>query len=338
LIHIGINKAAVGSIIFSALMLLYAPLLYADTSLTAFIEENGARFYWEPGRRIGLIVKDDRLVTLDIGSGTMLLGRRPQRLEVSVQPDGSLRLDDKSLIRIRAYLLQETLPVANRQHEVAVILIDAGHGGKDSGAIGRHGSFTVKEKDICLTVALELERLLKARYPDKKIIMTRRNDRYLTLEERVKMANEQKLGENQAEIYISIHANAAFNKEATGFEVWRLPDGTSRELFTDEGIDYNTQSAINMLLNAEYLAESKTLAGYLLRSMEKKLGHVMKNRGEREENWFVVRNAKMAAVLVEIGFVTNETEARLLSRESHLKLIGQSLYTGIKDFIEYFEQ
>jgi N-acetylmuramoyl-L-alanine amidase len=230
------------------------------------------------------------------------------------------------------------------QFTVAAILIDPGHGGKDPGAIGEFGSgsghFRILEKDVVLTVALDLFGRLKQRWPDKTIMITRDDDSFPSLEERVAMANNVKLGVNEAIIYVSIHANASFNRNASGFEVWYLNPEYRRTVVDDKktaGMDSSVIPILNAMLEEEYTTESIFLAKAILDNLAASIGAVSPNRDIRAEEWFVVRNARMPSVLVEVGFVTNEAEARLLSQPTHLKKVGDGIYNGIVDFVGYFE-
>ncbi|MBA7624669.1 hypothetical protein ES703_32080 [subsurface metagenome] len=233
---------------------------------------------------------------------------------------------------------QDSLP------RVAVILIDPGHGGKDPGAIGFHTvdgkSKKILEKDIVLKVAHQLHGLLRRQFPDKKILLTREDDTYLKLEERTHLANDIQLGEYEAIIFISIHANASLNKKAKGFEVWYLPPDYRRDLINPESLeDENKEIApiLNVLLEEEYTIESITLAREILSGFDRMVGEITENRGIKEEYWFVVRNAKMPSVLIELGFITHGEEGPRLAREDYLQKLTQGIYTGIRNFIQTFE-
>jgi len=227
---------------------------------------------------------------------------------------------------------------------VAAILIDPGHGGKDSGAIGEFGTgkdrLRVLEKDVVLTIGKDVYERLQARWPDKRLLLTRSGDTYPSLDDRVDMGNDVQLGINEAIIYVSIHANASFNKAASGFEVWYL-DPEYRRTVVDskkaEGVDKHVLPILNAMLEEEYTTESVFLAKSILGGVKKSVGDVSIDRGVREEEWFVVRNAKMPSVLVEVGFVTNEAEARLLSDPEHLRKLADGIYNGVVDFVDYFE-
>lgn len=225
---------------------------------------------------------------------------------------------------------------------VGAILIDPGHGGKDPGTVGSYvengKTIPVYEKNIALTVSLTLYDMLSKNYPDKKIFLTRSGDTYPSLEERVEMANKVSLKKNEAILYISIHANASpFNKKPYGFEVWYLPPDYRRDL-----IDKNTASKeivhiLNSMLEEEFSTESILIAKNISDGLEAQIGKESKNRGLKEKEWFVVRNAKMPSVLIELGFVSNPEEAKRLNTLSYLQKCAQGIYNGLTAFISRFE-
>lgn len=224
---------------------------------------------------------------------------------------------------------------------VGAILIDPGHGGKDSGAIGSYvengKTIPVYEKKIALTVSLMLYEKLKHAYPDKKILLTRSGDTYPSLEDRVDMANKVALKKNEAILYISIHANANFNKRASGFEVWYLPPDYRRDLVDKNSASKEIVHILNSMLEEEFTTESILIAKNILDGLEGQIGKESKNRGLKEKEWFVVRNAKMPSVLIELGFVTNPKEAKLLDTQSYLQKCAQGIYNGLLSFITRFE-
>ena len=225
---------------------------------------------------------------------------------------------------------------------IGAILIDPGHGGIDPGAVADHKingkKQTLREKDIVLFTARDLYERLKQTYPDKKILLTRSDDTYPSLEERVEMANKVPLKKNEAILYISIHANASlFNKASYGFEIWYLPTDYRRDL-----IDKNTASKeiahiLNIMLEEEFSTESILIAKNISDGLEAQIGKESKNRGLKEKEWFVVRNAKMPSVLIELGFVTNPEEAKRLNTPSYLQKCAQGIYNGLTAFISRFE-
>ena len=228
---------------------------------------------------------------------------------------------------------------------IKYIVLDPGHGGKDPGAIGYYndgsGKKSLKEKDVVLSTAIETAALLEARFPDKEVLLTRADDRYLKLEERTEIANSVQLEENESMIFVSIHANASFNTTARGFEVWYLPPEFRRDLIDPEslsGVDTDVIPILNTMLEEEYTIESVILGEKLLTSLDDQVGELTENRGPKEESWFVVRNARMPSVLIELGFVTNNDEAVLLSSDAYLKKLSKGIYNGIVDFVNDYER
>jgi len=236
-------------------------------------------------------------------------------------------------------------PPSEAPISVTTIIIDPGHGGRDPGAVGRHqinGSpYVLYEKDVVLEVSKELHRRLSSSYPDKRIILTRAEDTYLNLEERTEIANRIELNDNEVMVFVSIHANASLNSRATGFEVWYLPPDYRRELVDPESIDPEYRDVapiLNTMLEEEFTVESILLARSVSEEMDKVVGSTSENRGLKEESWFVVRNAKMPSVLVELGFVTNADEAKLLGDPRHLMKLTEGIYNGLARFINRFEE
>jgi N-acetylmuramoyl-L-alanine amidase len=241
-------------------------------------------------------------------------------------------------------VFSEAEALARSRFSVAAILIDPGHGGKDPGAIGEHmvagTKLRVVEKEVTLAVSLKLYAALKAKYPDKRILITRDDDSYPTLEDRVEMANSVELASNEAIIYVSIHANSSFNKNAKGFEIWYLNPEYRRTLVDANKPGSPSQEIapiLNAMLEEEFTTESIILARNIMTRLQTEIGAESPNRGVRAEEWFVVRNAHMPSVLVETGFVTNPEEGKLLTRDDYLSRVADGVYNGLVDFVGYFE-
>ena len=228
---------------------------------------------------------------------------------------------------------------------IAAIVIDPGHGGRDTGAVGNHTingvSLQSIEKDIVLKVSKLLYAKLTAAYPDKTILLTREGDTYPSLDDRVNMANGIQVNENEAIIYISIHANATVaNPNARGYEIWYLPSDYQRNILDSSSFSGSPDvlRILNDLIQDEFITESKLLAKEILSQFDSMLGDVMPSRGLKEEAWFVVRNAHMPSILVELGFVSNRTDAQLMASDEYLAKFAQALYNGIDDFVRFFER
>ena len=229
---------------------------------------------------------------------------------------------------------------------IKTIIIDPGHGGKDTGAVASHTvggkKIALEEKQIVLDVALDVARRLEKKYPGKQILLTRKTDVYPSLEERVELANGVQLKENESIIYVSVHINASpFNKDARGFEAWYLPPDYRRDLVDPSSVAVESRNILpilNTMKEEEYTLESVLLARSIVSGIRDTVGNSSPSRGLKEESWFVVRNARMPSVLLELGFITNEAEAVLLNDPSYLKKLSEGIYNGVNDFIAGFER
>jgi N-acetylmuramoyl-L-alanine amidase len=319
--------------------------LFAEMSLFSLLHRVNGRLQWDPYTDMGVIISGEDRFTFSIDSSTMVHNYK-EKIEI-----GPVRREDGDILFPQSTALAIIERIEEPREDgtaprIAAVLLDPGHGGKDSGAIGTHKKtdgtvLTLKEKDIVLDISNDIFHLLKYRYPDKKILRTRSGDTYPSLEDRVEMANNIHLNTSEAIIFVSIHANASLNSKAKGFEVWYLPPDYRRELIDPKSIDPETKEILpilNTMLEEEYTVESVILAQRILQGIESEIGEVSVNRGLKDETWFVVRNANMPSVLVEIGFITNPEEAKLLGEEDHLQALTRGIYNGICDFIDYFEQ
>ncbi|HOJ64418.1 MAG TPA: N-acetylmuramoyl-L-alanine amidase [Spirochaetota bacterium] len=222
------------------------------------------------------------------------------------------------------------------KRKIYAIIIDPGHGGKDPGAVGYD---EIKEKDIVLRCGLILYELLKKNFTDKKIILTRSSDIFISLENRAKIANSiyEKYGDT---LFISIHVNSSLSTKSYGFETWYLTSNYKRDVIKKgEVSEYkDVENVINSMLQDEIYYESKKLAKKIQDNLEKEIGDVSVNRGTKEETYFVIKKSIMPAVLVEIGFNSNKYEAIRLTKYSYLSKIATAIFNGIKDFILEYEK
>ena len=334
-------------LLFSICLLVSTVVAAAEsgTSLHEILRKTGARLEWDAMRGMGRIEKGENTIVVQEDSPYLLINYRSVHPITSPWrgPEGDIFFSDSDVPLLLDKL--GLLPDAEGRVYISTIIIDAGHGGKDPGAIGRfsdgESQIEVREKDLVLTVARGLARRLGERYPEKNVILTRDEDLYLTLEERTQIANNVELGEQEAMIFISIHANASLNSKAEGFEVWYLPPNYRRELIDPDTLDQNAREVapiLNTMLEEEYTVESILLARNILDGLDMSLGPQHINRGLKEETWFVVRDAKMPSVLVEMGFVTNRSEALKMKKPDHLIKITEGIYNGVCGFIGHFEK
>ncbi len=312
--------------------------------LTAAAADLGARLTWDPLTATGYLERNGHRAAFKLGVSPWILdGTELARLDPVELRDGSPTLTAAAAAALRSWFSRKEEEKASQFH-VAAILIDPGHGGKDPGALADHviggARRRIVEKDLALTVGLRIRDRLKERWPTRTVLMTRETDVYPTLEDRVEIANSLELGKNDAVIYVSIHANASFNKNARGFEVWYLNPDYRRKLVDGSELpdsDKDIAPILNAMLEEEFTTESVLLAKRILDGMGTVVRDASPNRGLRAEEWFVVRNAKMPSVLVEVGFLTNPLDAALLAEADYLRSLADGIYTGIVDFVDYFE-
>lgn len=300
----------------------------------------GAEMFWDPFSGIARLVKDGHTADMRIGNPVVIYDYgRAVSLDPPALVDGIPVVTAAFSRKLEDYFA--ALPPPS-MYKVSAILIDPGHGGKDPGAVGTASvggkTIQVKEKDIVLNVANQVYSALRSAYPDKRVLMTRTGDTYPTLEDRVELANGVKTGPNEAILYISIHANSAFNKSSSGFEVWYLsPDYRRTVIDKADAETSEILPILNSMMEEEFTTESILIAKSISDSLEVTIGDKSPNRGIKEESWFVVRNAKMPSVLIELGFVSNPAEAKLLSDEAYLKKCSTGIYNGLVNFIQHFE-
>jgi len=215
-----------------------------------------------------------------------------------------------------------------------VIVLDPGHGGKDWGAKG--AILGIKEKDIVLDVAKRLEKKLEEKM-GVSVYLTRTGDYFVPLKERTAIANNYK-----ADLFISIHTNAAFREGASGFEAYILSSQASdksaeavasseNKVMAFEDIPPGSEEELNSLLwslaQNQFLEESCQLCDIMQREYSRTLN--VPNRGIKQAPLYVLYGATMPAVLVEIGFLTNHIEERKLATDEYKDIITDILYRSI---------
>ena len=318
--------------------------LNLDETLSAL----GAELRWDPFFASGALLAGGHEAAFISGKagekGMVLLNHRDVlTLPLPFLEKGDLKFPETFVTQVKNNFSRYN-EEHRSQYRVAAIIIDAGHGGKDPGATWDYkvNGKTIKsvEKDITLKVSLQLHAALAAAYPDKKLLLTRSKDDTLTLQERVNKANSIPLAANEAAIYISLHANSSMNRTARGYEVWYLSPSYRREVIDKSKYTDSSEvlPILNTMMEEEITTESILLANYLLKRMGEEIGKQSVSRGLKAEEWFVVRNARMPSVLVELGFVSNEIEALLMNENAYLKKLSEALYKGISDFIAFFER
>jgi N-acetylmuramoyl-L-alanine amidase len=320
--------------------------------MASFREDANPEFRWDPFFQSGVFSASGHYVVFRAGmpgeTGIALIdGREVLNIPGPYIEKGILRFPEAFLSVVRQTLGPSPPPPVQNDYapfRIAAIIVDPGHGGKDTGAIGTHRingkTLRVLEKDVTLKVSQNLYTRLSQGLPDKQVVLTRNNDTYPSLENRVASANSVPLKNNEAIIFVSIHANASFNKTARGYEIWYLSPEVRRTVIDKDKYDEPSEviSIRNTMLEEEFTTESIMIAQSILKRFDETIGKAIPSRGIKPEEWFVVRNTRMPSVLVELGFVTNEADALLMTDDAYLKNFSEALYKGIVDFITLFEQ
>lgn len=314
----------------------------AQVRLLDKARESGIEVYYDSLSQSGVLEKGSHQISFKAGDGICLLdGKRMSLTDPPAIKDGVLTVTDKFMKDALSFFWSETEVASYR---VGAIIIDPGHGGKDPGAsqtFGKGGKkFTVKEKDVTLSVSKMLYQKLKTAYPDKKVIITREKDVFLSLGERTDIANSVTLKDGEAVLYVSVHVNASLDKKVSGYEVWYLSPGYRRTVIEKEK-DADADALfpiLNAMTEEEYTTESILIAKFIMDGLSSQIGDKSKARGIKAEEWFVVRNANMPSVLVELGFLTNEEEAKRLLDDTYLQKSALGIYNGVADFITHFER
>lgn len=216
------------------------------------------------------------------------------------------------------------------------IMLDPGHGGKDDGAAGRNG---IREKFVALSLAKkvkrELERLAKHQGYGIQIELTRKEDVFIPLKERVRIANDW-----GADVFVSIHLNSSPVPKARGFEVYFLsPEASDPEterlaLKESEGqLPIHKSDVLNIISDVRttfHTQESAAFAEEMFSAISKSV--LSNGRGVRQGPFTVLHGTNMPAILVEVGYVTHVQEALLLTKDPYLKRLASAISSGIIDY------
>lgn len=225
--------------------------------------------------------------------------------------------------------------------KIRTLVIDAGHGGKDPGALG----LVSKEKDITLAIATELKKTINEHLPEVKVVMTRDDDTFVELANRAK-----EVSNHAADFFISIHCNSNKNKEAYGSETYVL--GTHK---TDANMDVvmRENSVIMMEENYEEVYEGfdpNSVPAYIffqyVTNVHLEMSNKMalkvqdqfatrvgrKDRGVKQAGYLVLWRASKPAILIETGFISNKDEETFLNSENGRSYLASAIYRAVRDF------
>lgn len=230
-----------------------------------------------------------------------------------------------------------------RDRSVKVIVLDPGHGGKDPGAVGKGKT---REKDINLAVCLKLKTMLEKEL-GLTVLMTRDDDRFISLGGRTKFAND-----NRADLFVSVHTNASNNRSARGLETYYLSTALTSDARAVEALEndvveeYEGKDArkkyddlafiLSDLSQTEHLENSNNLAIQVQQNLV--AGTKAGDRGVKQANFYVLKGAFMPAVLIELGFISNPDEEKLLANDQYQDRLARTIFEGIKRFKFRFDR
>ncbi|MBZ5660516.1 MAG: N-acetylmuramoyl-L-alanine amidase [Acidobacteriia bacterium] len=221
--------------------------------------------------------------------------------------------------------------------KIGRIVIDAGHGGHDTGTIGPSG---LMEKDLCLDVALRVGKLIQQKLPSAEVVFTRDDDTFIPLEQRTEIANDA-----HADLFLSIHANSSQDHHARGIETYYLNftgssdamEVASREnALSDNGV-HDLQDIVQKIAKNEKIEESRDFAGIIQDSLAKRMegiNHGDRNRGVRKAPFVVLIGANMPSVLAEISFISNPSDEQWLKKPENRQKVADGLYHGIENYLQ----
>jgi N-acetylmuramoyl-L-alanine amidase len=227
-------------------------------------------------------------------------------------------------------------------YRIRTVIVDAGHGGKDPGAIGRR--VRLREKNMTLPVAKKIGSILEN--AGMKVKYTRSSDVFIPLPRRAEIANNAK-----ADLFISVHINASRSRSLSGFECYYLSEATddnarALEALEDSSVSMNENAQVERsrqldktlwdLALTENRAESSELASYICDSVEN--SHLTYVRGVRSARFYVLKHTHMPAVLAEVGYLSNKTEEAKMKDRVYLDRMAAAIADGILKYKREYER
>ena len=245
------------------------------------------------------------------------------------------------IIFILLVLWYQTPVFSQEDHSIKTVVIDAGHGGKDPGCIGKYGY----EKNIALDVALKTGHYIEQYIPGVKVIYTRKTDVFVELYRRAEIANKA-----NADLFISIHVNTASNPKAYGTETHVMGlDKTAKNLavvkkensvilqednYQEQYGSFNPNSPESYIIFSLYqnihLKQSLRLAQLVQEQFKKRVGR--KDRGVKQAPFYVLWKNKSPSILIELGFLSNPEEGKFLSTEKGRDYLASAIYRAFKQY------
>ncbi|OGX40695.1 MAG: hypothetical protein A2984_00890 [Omnitrophica WOR_2 bacterium RIFCSPLOWO2_01_FULL_41_12] len=310
-------------------------------SLVSLCNQKGIALEYDTFTRTAALTKDTHKINLMVGDTLVLVDGQATQIKHPVDIYQGMvvvpyRFKEQILDTLfkERYPSEETIIPLSR---IKKIVIDPGHGGNDPGTIGRSG---LREKDVNLDIAKRLSSLLKAY--GVQVVMTRSTDRYIALSSRVDITNNSK-----ADLFLSLHANANRVRSLNGLEVYYVStrvDDASRALSAAKNapLDLDSSSFASNSLNLKATlwdliytynrAEAIELSSAICRTMGRNLD--IRILGVKDARFYVLKGARMPAVLIEVGFLSNHNEERLLKNAYYRQQVAEAIFQGVKSYIK----
>ena len=321
--------------------------------LIKLCETYGIEWKWDNFIRTVIIAKNGKIV-LRPGSDRILVNGEERRLSSPVVFTNGAVFVPVTFVKNDLGLIVEARPSVEKgfekmpeirapgKYSIKAIVIDAGHGGKDPGAIGRR--LGTREKYLTLSIAKKLKRILEDN--GIRVIMTRDSDEFISLPERVRIANS-----SGADLFISVHINASRSRSMNGFECYYLSEATNDNaraleafenatLKTDEGTIVEHSSSLDKTLwdmkLTENRRESAQLAGDICSTVDNSL--VTRNRGVKTARFYVIKFTRIPSVLAEVGYLSNKFEELKLKDDGYTDRMADIIAKGILTYKNKYER
>ena len=320
--------------------------------LMRICETYGLDSKWDSVIRTAIISKNGKII-LRAGSDRILVNGEMRKLGSPVVFTNSTVYVPTTFVRNNLTFIVGAAPVGKvwekmpearvpGKYTIKTIVIDPGHGGRDAGAVGR--KFRLKERDLTLAISRKLKNILEDH--GIRVIMTRDRDVFIPLEERVRIANS-----SGTDLFVSIHINASRSRMMNGFECYYLSEATddnaraleafeNASLKSDEGTILEHSKGLDKTLwdikLTENRRESAELASDICKTVETSLA--TRSRGIKTAKFYILKWARIPAVLVEAGYISNKFEELKFKDENYVDRITDVIAKGILSYKDNYER
>jgi len=282
-----------------------------------------------------VVVEADDDDSSDVDTSSPKIAKKPVRASTPVRSSKNRIAFDKNMREAQPTSDGDRSLIRALGLKIGKIVIDPGHGGHDTGTIGPNG---LLEKDLVLDVSKRLGKLLESRL-GAEVVFTRRDDTFIPLETRTSIANQE-----QADLFVSVHANSSHDPDARGVETYYLNFTSSPEALevaarenaaSDKSI-HELQDLVKKIALKEKIEESREFAADVQQSLHS--GLAVKNAGIRDRGvkkapFVVLIGANMPSILAEISFISNPGDEKRLRGPEYRQRIAESLYRGISRYV-----